>query len=147
MCDATSFNLVIRKSSLSKHLHYNQANWLNLELVRPVNTNGGKVSFMGRGLFRFIYTALCSKTLTGLLDLLQPGGFYISDRCLDTSHVKNLPEEGLSLWISTRLTEPEWVEVLLYYHSYWQEFRSTGLVSFSPLSSLLDVCRSWKIST
>lgn len=92
-------------------------------LVYPANS--GKVSLIGREFFRFLCTVLCLKTPR--FWIVQPGRFHIFDRRPDTLHVNDLPEERLILW-----TKTEWV--LLYFHSYWQEFkcRPTYFVSSPP---------------
>lgn len=74
---------------------------------------------------------------------------HFLDGPLDTFHVRNLPEErahSLGLfWINT---EPDLLQVLLY--SITVIGRSLGVQACChspPLTSLLDVYRSWKIST
>lgn len=94
--------------------------------------------------FRFLLHVW--RPLAALLDLLlvqPPCDFHTVDRRLDTFHVETLPEERLELSVSLRFLLDRhlshWARMggsaIVLYQSYWQEFRSTGLVSVFSLMS------------
>lgn len=83
--------------------------------------------------------------------LVQPGRFY-SDRCPDTCHVKNLPGGGLELILWSILDQhlSDWARMggnAIVLSQLLAGVKENRLCVILPLSSPLDVCRSWKIST